>query len=71
MRRFFAIILCLVVSASVLAATPHQKPSEINKAKVVIATAIRLLEWRLGIVPTSDGLTPPFPGPTKPMTCCK
>lgn len=75
MRKLFAnFLLCLVVSASVLSAAPQQRGrrSEMSTARVVFVTAVRLLEWRLGIRPASDGLTPPFPAPAaKPTNCCK
>lgn len=72
MKRFFAIVLCLVVTASAFAATPRQKRRGINPSAVVIATAVRLLEWRFGVVPASDGLRPPIPAPSdKATACCK
>ena len=73
MRKFFAITLCLLVSTSVFAAAPRrQGRSDLTTAKIVIATAIHLLQWRIGIIPNGDGLTPPWPKPgEKPTTCCK
>jgi hypothetical protein len=88
MKRFIAIFLaCLVVSSSMVAATTTGQQHariEIGSTRIVIATAIRLLQWRFGIVPTSDGLIPPNPRPTsdglippnprpdgRATTCCK
>ena len=69
MKRFIAILLlCLVVGTSVAAQTPRQNArAEIGSTRIAIATAIRLLQWRFGILPTGDLLIPPFPGPTSDL----
>jgi len=74
MKRFIAICLCLAITASVLAAPPRQPGhKDLSPAMVAVSTAVRLLAWRVGIlIPASDGLTPPVPGPaSKPTTCCR
>lgn len=64
MKRFIAILLlCLVIGTPMVAAVREHPRAEIGSTRIVIATAIRLLQWQFGILPTSDGLTPPIPAP--------
>jgi hypothetical protein len=75
MRKFFAITLCLVLTASAVSAAPRQQVRrEIKPATTAVAAAIQILQilrLRLGIVPNGDGLTPPIPRPNTTKTCCK
>lgn len=71
MRKFFAILLCLVVGTSALARTRQPKTAHV-KPTGVITTAVRLLvAWRFGVFPASDGLKPPIPPPGARTVCCK
>lgn len=72
MKRFFAIVGCLVFGISVFAATPHPQSRSATKSPSAITVMIRLVEWRLGLVVHGDELRPPFPPPeSRPSTCCK
>lgn len=71
MRRFFAIILCLVLTGSALGAIPRRQQRNDGRAALLVAAVVYVVGWRLGIVPYGDGLTPPIPAPEKAPRCCK
>jgi hypothetical protein len=78
MKRFFAIVICLVLctSASGGATVPRQPQTRAsaseNRNAAAIDRALRAVRFLIGLVPDGDLLIPPIPKPEgKTTTCCK
>ena len=76
MKRFFAIVVCLVLctSASNGATAPQQAQTRASGSgrTAAITAAFRAIRFLIGLVPNGDGFIPPIPKPEgKSTTCCK